>query len=143
MNGWLLDTNVISLAMKRAPDPRAVAWLNSKPDADLYVSAFTFAEIAKGIAKLEAEGDTDWRRLATISAAIRARYGERVLPIDDRVLARWGRIAGQAAAKKITLSGIDLVVGATASVHGLAVATRNVRHFPEIVGVSVVDPWAA
>ncbi len=143
MNGWLLDTNVISAGMKRVPDPRILAWLNERSDADLYVSAFTFAEIAKGIAKLEAEGDSDWQRLATIAAAIRARYGERVLPIDDRVLARWGRIAGQAAAKKITLSGIDLIVGATASVHGLAVATRNVRHFPEIVGVSVVDPWAA
>lgn len=141
MNGWLLDTNVVSASMKRAPDPRVRAWLSKRPEADLYLSAFAFAELGKGIAKLDALGDPDAQRLAKVTAAIRERYAARILPIDDRVLAHWGRIAGTAAERGITLSGIDLIMGATAMVHGLALATRNVKHFPEIVGVPVVDPW--
>jgi toxin FitB len=142
VNGWLLDTNVVSASMKRAPNPQVRAWLSSRQEADLYISAFVFAELGKGIAKLEALGDPDARRLTHVAAAIRERYAERVLPIDDRVLAHWGRIAGMAAARGVTLSGIDLIMGATALVHGLALVTRNVKHFPEIVGVPVVDPWA-
>jgi predicted nucleic acid-binding protein len=141
VNGWLLDTNVVSASMKRAPEPRVRAWLSGKPEADLYLSSFVFAELGKGIAKLQALGDPDARRLATITVAIRERYTDRILPIDDRVLAQWGRLAGTAAAKGISLSGIDLIMGATAVVHGLAIATRNVKHFPDIVGVTVVDPW--
>lgn len=141
MNGWLLDTNVISAAMKRTPDPRVGAWLSARQEAQTFLSAFTFAEFAKGIAKLDAEGDPDWRRLATIAAAIRARHADRILPVDERVLAQWGRITGNAAARKITLSGVDQIFAATAIVHGLTLATRNVRHFPAIVGVSLADPW--
>jgi toxin FitB len=36
---------------------------------------------------------------------------------------------------------IDALVAATARVHGMAVATRNVKHF-ELAGVQVLNPFA-
>ena len=42
----------------------------------------------------------------------------------------------------MTLDSIDQIFAATAIAHGLILATRNLKDFPEIVGVSVVDPWA-
>jgi predicted nucleic acid-binding protein len=36
----------------------------------------------------------------------------------------------------------DVLIAATALSHGLGVATRNVKHFDDIPGLAVVDPWA-
>jgi toxin FitB len=35
---------------------------------------------------------------------------------------------------------MDTLVAATAEVHGLALATRNTKHFDD-VGVSLFNPW--
>jgi predicted nucleic acid-binding protein len=36
---------------------------------------------------------------------------------------------------------IDALIAATARVHGMAVVTRNVKHF-ELAGVQVLNPFA-
>ena len=38
------------------------------------------------------------------------------------------------------ISAMECFIAATADVHGLTVATRNVRHFAEL-GIPVYDPW--
>ena len=43
------------------------------------------------------------------------------------------------AARPAVIELSDLIVAATAKIHGLAVMTRNKRHF-EPTGLSVVDP---
>jgi toxin FitB len=141
VNGWLLDTNVVSELFKQRPHPRVVAWIAECAEPDIYLSALVFAEIGRGIVKLELSGDPYAGELELAAGALRARYEHRILPIDDRVLAHWGRIMGRAAAAKVALDGIDQFFAATAASHGLTLVTRNVKHFPEIVGVPVVDPW--
>lgn len=142
MNGWLLDTNVVSDLFKRRSDPRLAKWISDRPESDLYLSAFTFAEIGKGVVKLEASGDPYAQEVERNAAILRARYADRILPVDEAVLANWARIMGRAAAARMTLDSIDQIFSATAIAHGLILATRNLKDFPEIVGVSVVDPWA-
>jgi len=41
----LLDTNVVSEAMRPAPAPRVIAWLDSLPASDVWISSVTVAEI--------------------------------------------------------------------------------------------------
>ena len=62
-------------------------------------------------------------------------YGDRLLPVD---LA----IARRAAALHVPdpRPERDALIAATALVHGLTVATRNVSDF-EPTGVSVLNPW--
>ncbi|MFM7344970.1 MAG: type II toxin-antitoxin system VapC family toxin [Tagaea sp.] len=142
MNGWLLDTNVLSELSKLRPDPRVVAWLTSRHEADIYVSAFTFAEIAKGIAKRAVTDPIAARRIERSAQSTRARFAGRVLPIDDDVLRHWAEIMGVAEAHGRPVDGLDQFFAATALAHGLVLATRNTRDFPpDIVGVTVVDPW--
>ncbi|MEQ9564964.1 MAG: PIN domain-containing protein, partial [Pseudomonadales bacterium] len=48
----LLDTNVISEAMKPHPEPTVKAWLNAQSVETLYLSSISLAELLFGIAAL-------------------------------------------------------------------------------------------
>jgi predicted nucleic acid-binding protein len=137
--GYLLDTNVIVEPQRRRPDVRVMQWLSSVDDADLFLSAFTFAELRKGIAKL-----ADHRRASILQremAGLRARFDGQILPVDDGVLDRWGHITGSAAALGKSMSGIDAIFAATALHHDLTLVTRNERHM-ETSGATLFNPWS-
>ena len=50
----ILDTNVVSEAMKPEPHPKVVAWLNRQSAETLYLSSVTLAELLFGIAAFPA-----------------------------------------------------------------------------------------
>jgi len=138
LTGFLLDTNVIVEPQRRRPEAKVVRWLGSVDSVELYLSAFTFAELRKGIAKL-----ADRRRAHLLEremADLRARFVGQILPVDDEVLDRWGRITGSAAALGKSMSGIDAIFAATALHHDLTLVTRNERHM-ETSGAMILNPW--
>jgi predicted nucleic acid-binding protein len=47
----LLDTNVVSEAIKPRPAHLVVAWLAAQPSASVYLSVLTIGEIEQGIAR--------------------------------------------------------------------------------------------
>ena len=135
---FLLDTNVIVEPQRRRPDPKVIDWLSAADEGSLYLSAFTFAELRKGIAQL-----SDRRRGAVLErevGTLRARFDGRILPIDDAVLDRWGRITGTTAAAGAPMPGIDAIFAATALQHDLTLVTRNERHM-QASGVTLLNPW--
>lgn len=68
---------------------------------------------------------------------VRPEFSGRVLPIDSIVARRCARL--DAPDRR---SERDALIAATAIVHGMTVATRNVADFVE-TGVSIHNPWAA
>jgi predicted nucleic acid-binding protein len=72
--------------------------------------------------------------------ALRTRFEGRILPVDDDILDRWGRITGTAAAAGTPIPGIDAIFAATALHHGLTLVTRNDRHI-QAAGVALLNPW--
>jgi toxin FitB len=48
----VLDTNVVSEAMKPEPNPSVLAWLNAQVAETLFLSSVTLAELLFGIASL-------------------------------------------------------------------------------------------
>jgi toxin FitB len=50
----LVDTNVISEPLRKAPEARVVAWIDAQPLETLYLSAVTVAELRFGVASLPA-----------------------------------------------------------------------------------------
>jgi predicted nucleic acid-binding protein len=50
VTAFLLDTNVIVEPQRRRPETKVVQWLGMTEEATLFLSAFTFAELRKGIA---------------------------------------------------------------------------------------------
>jgi toxin FitB len=68
------------------------------------------------------------------------RFADRILPIDQAVADRWGRIAGNPAARKAPLPVIDGLLAATALHYGLILVTRNPLDITA-VGVPLFNPW--
>lgn len=138
MRGYLLDTNVISEPDRRRPDPNVIRWLDAADQQDLYLSAFTPAELRKGIVKLGP--DPRAAKIELRLQQLRIRFAGRIVPLDDDVLDRWGQIVGRGEAQGFPLSAIDALFAATALHHNLALVTRNIRDMQR-TGVMLLDPW--
>jgi predicted nucleic acid-binding protein len=111
-----------------------MAWAERTPDDQLHLSAVTLGELQAGI---ETTRERDPEKAAEIEAWV-DRIAElyRVLPVDGRAFRIWGRLMH----RQPTDLGLDALIAATAIVHGLTVATRNLRDF-ERFGVAIFDPW--
>nr|WP_145552362.1 type II toxin-antitoxin system VapC family toxin [Variovorax boronicumulans] len=136
---FVLDTNVVSELRKVVAgkaDANVAAWSNNVDAVDLYVSVITIMELELGVLAME-------RRDAAQGAVLRRwledqvlpEFAERTLPIDAAVARR---CAGLHVPNR--RSERDALIAATALVHGMAVATRNVSDF-QATSVSLVDPW--
>ena len=131
---YLLDTNVVSELRKPRPHGGVVAWLESLDDAQLYLSALTVGEIQAGI-ELTREQDPD--KATEIEAWLEWVVGTcNVLPMDAAAFRVWARLMHR---KSDTLYE-DAMIAATAKVHGLTVATRNVADF-NALGSDVFNPF--
>jgi toxin FitB len=130
---YLIDTNVVSEARRRAPP--AVAWLRSAPSSAIYLSVLTLGEIAKGIALKERSDPQAAGRLAEWLQKLRHDFADRILPITDQIAMEWGRIAALRSR-----GDVDAQIAATAIIHGLILVTRNVADF-EDTRVSIINPW--
>jgi predicted nucleic acid-binding protein len=82
------------------------------------ISVLTATEILKGMRAAE-RGET-FRLLGSCHA----------LPVTDAIARRAGELGRQYRASRVTISLSDYVIAATAELHGLDLATLNVKHFP-------------
>lgn len=136
---WLLDTNVISEAIKPRPHKAVLAWMAAQSPALTAISIVTQAELWTGIQLTE---DDRRRRQLTLwyEREMPVWLGERILPLTIQILVDWLQIANELARQGITRDPADLLIASTARAHGLIVVSRNVRDFIG-TGIVVYDPW--
>jgi predicted nucleic acid-binding protein len=131
-----LDTNVVSALRIRGRNRPVEVWAASVPVGDQFVSAFTIAEIERGvIAKLRSDAEQGVVLRRWFDENVLPAFADRVLPFDlsaARVLASY-RIPEHAPFD-------DAFVAAVAASAGMVVVTRNTKHF-EPLGVSCLNPW--
>ena len=138
MSGYLLDTNVVSETMRRAPDLQVVTFLTEHDD--LWLSTIVLHELDYGVRRLEQGRKRD--RLQADLAGLATEYGDRILPLD-RAAAEWAarfRAQSQRSGRALELG--DALIAGTAKAHGLCIATRNVTDFQHL-DVDVTNPWVA
>lgn len=140
MTGWLLDTVVVSELRKPRCDPRVRKWSEDQVPESLFLSRVTLAEIRFGIEQVP---DVRFRGelMGWLDRTLRPWFGGRILEVDEDVIVEWRRMVARGRAVNHTFSQPDLFIAATAAIHGLAVATRNVTDF-RIANVPVFDPWS-
>ena len=136
---FLLDTVVVSELVRKSPSTAVLKWIDGQDEASLYLSVLTIGELEKAIARLPASVRRN-RLLSWVRRDLVERFGGRLLPIDMRTAARWGSVTGESEKRGRPLPVIDCLIAATALVHGLSVATRNVGDF-ERCGAACVNPW--
>jgi predicted nucleic acid-binding protein len=116
----VLDTNVVSEAMKPEPHPSVRAWLNDQAAETLFLSSVTLAELLFGIAVLPAG-----KRKGMLAKALDGLMGlfrDRILPFD--------------------IDAPDGYIAAIAASRGFIVASRDTAPY-EAAGVSILNPWEA
>ena len=136
---WLLDTNVISEAIRIRPSVKVERWLAGTRREELVISAVTLAELRDGAAT----ASNPERRAALkswVEDEIAPRFNERTLSVTDDTLIQWIRISRRLRRVGKAREATDLLLASTARVHNLTLATRNVRDFVD-TGIVVYDPW--
>lgn len=132
----LLDTCV--LAEFHRGNEVARQAIKDLPDENLFISALSIGEISKGISLL----DTGKKKKALMDwlLTLGTTFGDRVIPIDKETAELWGHLSARAQKSGVVVPAVDGLICATALQHGLAVMTRNAKHF-SISGIHVIDPW--
>jgi predicted nucleic acid-binding protein len=134
----VLDTNVVSEAMKPEPHPPVRAWLNNQAAATLYLSSVTLAELLFGIAALPAGKRKDM--LAQALDGLMGLFRDRVLPFDIDAARRYADLAVMARNRGRGFPTPDGYIAAIAASRGFMVASRDTAPY-EAASVSVINPW--
>ncbi len=135
----LLDTNVVSEAMKPEPDAAVRAWLNDQAAETLYLSSITLAELLFGIQALPAG-----KRKNMLDRALNellALFKDRVLPFDTDAARHYADLAVMARTDGRGFPTPDGYIAAVAVSRGFIVASRDTSPY-EAAGLTVINPWA-
>lgn len=134
----VLDTNVVSEAMKPNPDPQVLVWFNAQADVTLYLSSVTLAELLFGIQVLPISKRRDM--LAQALDGLVAKLGNEVLPFDLHAAREFAQLAVIARSAGRGFPRPDAYIAAIAAARGFVVASRDTGPY-QAAGVKVVNPW--
>ena len=131
---FLLDTNIVSESRKPKPHGGVMKWLAAQEASALYISAMTVGELQRGIELTRAQDAPKARDIEVWLEQVMA--SGQVLAMDAAVCREWARLMHGRTNTLIE----DAFIAATALVHRLTVATRNVRDF-KALGVASINPF--
>ena len=134
MTRYLLDTNIVSEAIKPQPSPAIAQWVQGQAGTDLFIATLTVAEIWRGILELRWGGRR--RELETWFAGPEGPqilFEGRILPFDLRAAMEWARIMAEGTATGRPRSTVDMIIAAIAAANDCVVVTANERHFQRTV----------
>jgi toxin FitB len=134
----LLDTNVISEAMKPEPHHNVRTWLNNQGAETLYLSSVTLAELLFGIAALPV-GKRKQRLTQTLNGLV-GLFEDRVLSFDVDAAERYAELAVSARLSGKGFPTPDGYIAAIAASRNFFVASRDIAPF-EAARLRVINPW--
>jgi predicted nucleic acid-binding protein len=133
---WLLDTNVVSeLRRGSRANAAVVEWFDDQSVQSLFLSVVTLGEIRQGIDQLRKREGRRALELDRWLTGLGQFYEDRLLFVDEPIADEWGRLRA-----RHSVPVVDGLIAATARVHRLTVATRNVRDFSRL-DVDVLNPF--
>ena len=134
----VLNTNVVSEAMKPEPHACVRAWLNDQAAETLYLSSVTLAELLFGIAALPAG-----KRKDILTQALDGLIGlfrDRILPFDIDAARHYAELAVTAKTRGRGFPTPDGYIAAIAASRDFVVASRDTAPY-EAASISVINPW--
>jgi hypothetical protein len=135
----VLDTNVVSEAIKPEPYPLVVAWLDAQVAESMFISTITLAELLFGIGALPGGRRKDM--LAQRIDGLLDQFVGRVLSFDITAARCYADLAVKARTVGKGFPTPDGYIAAIAAAQGFAVASRDTSAFTA-AGVTVINPWA-
>ena len=127
----LIDTNIISEFMRREPDASVCAWASRQ--AGFRVSAITLEELVFGLTHKSLSLKLQW-----LDEFLTAHV--EILPVSAMIARKAGSLRGSLAMRGHTRHPSDMLIAATALVHGVPLATRNTADF-SLCGITLINPF--
>lgn len=136
MNGYLIDTNVVSELVKVSPDPGVIAFLSG--EQELWLSSVVVHELEFGLQLLPQGNRRD--RLRRFMSDFIAEFEDHILGLE-RLEAEWAaRLRTEAHRSGRVLHLGDALIAGTAKAHDLSLATRNTGDFGGL-DLDIINPW--
>lgn len=136
---YLLDTNVVSELRKvrsGKAHPGVAQWAERVDAAELFISVVTLQELEIGVLLAERKDAPRGALLRSwLEQHVLPAFHQRVLPVDTAVALRSARLHVPNP-RPVR----DMLIAATALVHGMTMVTRDVADFAA-TGVVLLNPW--
>lgn len=137
----VVDTNVLSEAMRERPEPRVVSWLQQQSEMQAWTTAVTKAEILYGIA-ISPPGRKRTALEVAADLILNRTFAGRILAFEDEAANHYAQIAAARRARGRPIKPLDTQIAAITRLHNATLATRNTADF-EDCGIRLVNPWEA
>jgi len=124
----------VSELRKPKPHGGVIAWIQSAPDDQLFISALTLGELQAGAERTRRQGQEKAEAIEAWINQLSEAY--EIIPMDAGMFREWARLMEGRSDDLVE----DAMIAATARVRGLIVATRNVRDFRGLA-VEVFNPF--
>ena len=133
------DTNVVSEFMRNHPDPGVLAWAESLGEAELTISVVTVEEVERGLGRLPAGRRR--RELENVWQSLVKSFAETIAVYDVAGAQATASILIDAEANGRPMSLADAQIAGICTARRWTLATRNVRDFERVPGLTVVNPF--
>ena len=132
---YLLDTDILSNLLRRAPSTALITKLASVPAERQFTSSITLGELVYGAHRLRDRTDALLQRLdETLLPNL------PVLPFDASAARRYGEVRAEVERRGTPIGDAELRIAAIALDRNLTVVTGNVRHFQKVPSLAV-ENW--
>lgn len=138
MSRYLLDSNIISNAIKPDPSPALAAWMMQQVSDDLFIASMTIAEVWRGVLQMPSG-----RKRRTLEKWFlgqdgpKAKFAGRILPFDEKSALIWGSLMAEGTKSGSPRSGLDMIFAAIAQANDCILVTDNEKHF---AGLKFINP---
>jgi predicted nucleic acid-binding protein len=110
-------------------------WFQNVAAEELFVSVLVLGEVRRGVERIRMRDQNQARALEKWLGSISTEFADRLLPVDERVADRWGRLG-----VRQPVPILDALLAATALVHDLTVVSRDEDGFRN-TGVRIINPF--
>jgi predicted nucleic acid-binding protein len=137
MNGYLIDTNILSELRKprHKASEKVLKWWESVRGEPLFLSVMVLGEVRRGIDMLRGRDAPTAEVLERWLAETRDAFSGRILSVGIEEALCWGRLSAIRA-----LPQVDGLLAATALEHDLTLVSRNAKDFSRL-GLRVINPF--
>lgn len=133
---YVLDTNVVSALRVPERHPQVASWAESVPLFDQYITAFTVAELERGIRSRMRKDEFQGAMLNQwFVEQVLPAFAGRVLPFDLDAARALGQYR---VSEHAPYDGAQ--IAAVAESNGMILVTRNVKHVAPL-GIRYLNPW--
>jgi tRNA(fMet)-specific endonuclease VapC len=128
---YLLDTDTVIYGLKGVP--AVVENMRRRRASPMALSVVTYGELVFGAEKSE-------KRTQNLASVHRVAELYPILPVTRAIMDTFGPVKAELHREGERIDDFDLLVAATALVHGLTLVTNNTRHFERVEDLAI-ENW--